>query len=249
MDPRIRHRRIAVKRDEGRRRLHILIASVAVIALVVGAVAATRSPLLDVDHVVVEGAEHTTIDQVVAVTRLGSKPQLIDVGTSGLAKRVRALPWVASAEAERQWPATVRIRVVERAPTASIEAEGGRWAVVDRTGRVLEVLDQRPATMPSVGGVGLPGPAGSRLGPSGRDAMAVAAALPEVVRGITTGVVVNEEGEIDLHVTPAAIVKLGDASQLADKMQAIATMLGGAAGKGWRVLDVRVPRAPVLTRR
>ena len=53
VDPRIRKRQIDVRRAEGRRRLRVLTVVVIVVLLVAGALAATRTPLLDVDRIVV----------------------------------------------------------------------------------------------------------------------------------------------------------------------------------------------------
>ena len=60
IDPRIRARRILVKRDEDRSRLSRLIIVLGLLAVVAGSVAALRSPLLDVDHVRVAGARRTS---------------------------------------------------------------------------------------------------------------------------------------------------------------------------------------------
>jgi cell division protein FtsQ len=249
IDPRIRKRRIEVKRDEGRKRLHMLLASLGVIGLAVGAVAATRSPLLDVDRVILVGGGHTTATEVVQVARLADHPQMIDVGTAGVAKRVRTLPWVKTATARREWPATIRVHVTERIPAASLPADNGKWAVADATGRVLEVLDTRPMTMPSVSGAAPAGAAGTALGPRGQGAMAVAAALPVELRSRTAEVTVGAGGEVDLRIVPSGIVRLGDVAQLEEKLAAAVTVLTGVDGTALAVLDVRVPRAPVLTRR
>src|SRR4051812_31048214 len=65
IDPRIRERRIAVKRDEGRRRLRVLIGAVSTATVIGGALAATHSALLDVDHVKVEGAARTASADII----------------------------------------------------------------------------------------------------------------------------------------------------------------------------------------
>ena len=44
-------------------------------------------------------------------------------------------------------------------------------------------------------------------------------------------------------------MRLGDTSQLTDKLTAAWTVLSGLDAKTVRILDVRVPDAPVLTRR
>jgi cell division protein FtsQ len=249
IDPRIKRRRIEVKREEGRKRLRILLGSVGAIALAVGVVGATRSPLLDVDHVVVTGAEHTSVDAVTARGGLAGHPQMIDVGTGRVARRVQSLPWVATATASRQWPATVKVVLTERRTIALTAAAGGGWAQVDATGRVLEVGMTGPQGLPIVVGIAPARQAGSRLSPAGRIAMQVAAALPPELRTVTGEVAALPDGEVELHVAPAGTIRLGDTSQLADKLSSAVTVLSGLTPKSWKVLDVRVPRAPVLTRR
>ena len=55
IDPRLRQRRIAVRRAEGRRRLRVLLVVIAVLALGTGAYAVTQSRLLDLETVAVTG--------------------------------------------------------------------------------------------------------------------------------------------------------------------------------------------------
>src|SRR5439155_15848410 len=57
--PRFRRRRAAVRRDEGRRRLRLLVGAVSVAALTALAWALTQSPMMDLDRVRVIGALHT----------------------------------------------------------------------------------------------------------------------------------------------------------------------------------------------
>jgi cell division protein FtsQ len=248
MDPRIKRRRIDVTRDAGRKRLHMLIGSVVAAVMAVGAVASTRSPVLDVDHVVVVGATHTTAEQVATAARLVDKPQLLDVNEHGVARRVERLPWVATATAHRQFPATVKVVVKERVVTASVPAHDGKWAVADGTGRVLELVDQRPG-IPLVAGTAPAQRAGTRLGPRGRDAMRVAAALPMELRSRTVEILVDPAGEVELHILPGGTIKLGPVTRLDEKLQSAWTVLSGLDPRTLRVLDVRVPRAPVVIRR
>ncbi|MGI9033123.1 MAG: hypothetical protein ACR2HY_05490, partial [Acidimicrobiales bacterium] len=56
IDPRIRRRQLQVRRAEGRRRLRLLVATSIVVAVLGAGWGLTRSPLLDVDRVTVQGA-------------------------------------------------------------------------------------------------------------------------------------------------------------------------------------------------
>ncbi|MCA1656298.1 MAG: FtsQ-type POTRA domain-containing protein, partial [Actinobacteria bacterium] len=106
IDPRIRQRRIAVRRDEGRRRLRLLVAAVATVTLAGAGVAATHSALLDVDHVVLTGAAHTSRGDVLAAAGFDHHRFMVDVDGAAIGRRVRALPWVGRAQVARRWPGT-----------------------------------------------------------------------------------------------------------------------------------------------
>ncbi len=250
IDPRFRQRRVQVKREEGRRRLRFLAASAAAVAAVSGAVGATRSPLLDVDRVEVQGAAHTPRAALLAASGLDARPLMTEVDTEGVARQVEALPWVHRARARLMWPNRIAIHVTERTPAALVPAAGGGWAVVDGTGRVLDVTAARPPGLPAVAGVVAAGPPGSHLGLGPGERLRVAAALPAPLRGRVAEVVVVPSGEVVLRLAPpGGEVRLGRPDALEAKLTAATTVLEKADMARLRFLDVRVPQAPVLTRR
>lgn len=250
MDPRIQQRRIEVKRHDGRRRLRFLLASLAVLAAGGGAVGATRSPLLDVDHVTLRGAQHTSLGEVADATKLHRQPLMVEVDTPSLARKVESLPWVLRARVERQWPATVRISVVERAPAAAAASDQGRWAVVDGTGRVLAVGPERPANLPAVAiGAVAPNRPGASLPAGAEGILRVAAALPAPLQARVGEVAGVAGGSIELRLRTGGTVRLGPPDDLQAKLAAALTVIEKAAGGGFAVLDVRAPQTPVLTRR
>ena len=247
IDPRIRQRRIEVQRTQGRRRLRVLLVLLAIVAVVAAAGAATRSPLLDVDHVTVIGAHHVTPRDIVRVTGLERQPQMIDLDSRALARTVERLPWIATATVKRQWPSTVAVTVVERSPVASAPDAAGGYAVLDITGRVLLVQPAPGDLLPVVGGPAAGAP-GTRVAAAVRDGAAVAAAMPPALRPLI-GAVNLTPTDIDLGLVHGGVARLGDRSNLAAKLDAVLTVLQHADVSGLSVLDVRVPAAPVLTRR
>lgn len=249
MDPRIKQRRISVTRDAGRKRLRVLLITLGGLALIVAGVGATRSPLLDVDTVEVLGARQTTAEEISRAAGLDDSPQLLDVDAGAVARKVERLPWVATAKATRHWPSTVKIVVTERTDAASLPAQGGTWAVADGEGRVLALSDGRPDAMPSIKGAEAAGEPGSTVGRHGRSALRVAAAMPIELRSKTVEIEVASTGDVDLRLLGGGAVRLGDLTLLEEKLQAAATVLGTLDLKVVQTLDVRVPRAPVLTRR
>ena len=250
MDPRIRQRRIDVRRTEGRRRRRVLVGCLAVAAVVAGTAGAVRSPLFDVDYVDVRGAERTARPEVVAAGRLHTRPALLDVDTAAIERAVEALPWVLRATARRNWPGSVRIDVVERRPAAVVPTPDGAWAVADRTGRVLAVGPEKPPGLPAIGGLAPPGPPGTTLPADSRPSLEVAAALSDELRTRIADVAAVGGGEVELQlVAPGGVVRLGPPSELEEKLRVLATVLTRADLAEVATIDVRVPRAPALTRR
>lgn len=243
MDPRLRQRRVEVKRDEGRRRLRFLVVCVVVVALAGAAAGATRSPLLDVDLVDVTGAAHVTPKKVLATAGVSHGDLMVDVDPGAVADRVERLPWVARAEVRRQWPGTVVVHVTERTAAAAVPAPGG-WATVDATGRVLERTVDAPAELGAV--VDVDAVTGDQVPSELRAALEVAAAVPPHLLDRVAGVRPGPDG-LELPLRAGGVVRFGPPTQMREKLTALATLLDRVEGRV-ATIDVRVPDAPVLTR-
>ena len=248
IDPRIRQRRIAVRREEGRRRLRLLVAGATVTVTVLGGWGATRSPLLDVDGIDVEGASRTSREELVAASAIRFGQAMVDVDEEGAARSIADLPWVSSASVERRWPDSVVIEVVEREPVAAAPAAGDGWALVDATGQVLAILTSAPSNLLALDGIAPAGPPGSLLGGSAAELLAVAAAVPADLRPRVAAVQAGAEGGVELRLQPEGTVRLGPAQQLDEKFRAALTVLGQVDTRALATLDVRIPESPVLTR-
>lgn len=248
IDPRIRERRIEVKRRQGRRRLRILVALLSVVLAVAAAAGATRSPLLDVDHVVIAGAQHTTAPAVLGAAALDHHRFMIDAHADRMQRAIARLPWVEHVAVERQWPATVHITLQERVAVASVPANGGGWALADQYGRVLARQAGPAAELPQIQGGAPAGTEGSTLAKPVIDALAVAAALMPELRPRAPVVAITPDG-LELRLVPSGVARLGSVDQVVAKLDAVLTVLDHANTAGLVVLDVRVPGAPVLTRR
>jgi len=244
IDPRIRRRQIDVLRAAGRRRLRLVVAGLATVALAAAVGGATRSPLLDVDRIVIEGATHSGDAAVRAAAAIHRGRAMTDVDRVGSARSVSGLPWVLRTDVVREWPGTVRIRVVERSATAVTQQEGAAWVLVDRVGRVLAPAPSPPPGLVIVEGVPPAGAPGTRLAATAHDPLEVAAQLPPGlaprVEKVTLGV--------ELRLKPRGVVQIGDATAVVDKLRAAQTVLAAVDGRTVVNLDVRIPAAPVLTR-
>jgi cell division protein FtsQ len=251
MDPRIRRRRVEVRREEGRRRFRVLVGITALTAAGLGGWAATGSSLLDLDRVVVQGAVHTAPDEARFASGLRRGQRMLDVDDGMAVRGVETLPWVQQATVSKQWPGQVRIRLVERQPVAFTVSEAGNAALVDRTGRVLDWVDVPPPGLAALAGLEPAGPAGSTLAPEGVAALGVAVALPTEIRARASGVspAAGGRGEVDINLSPGSVVRLGPPDDLDRKFDAIRAVLAQVDLHNLAVLDVRRPDSPVLTRR
>jgi hypothetical protein len=251
VDPRMRRRRIAVRKGEGRRRLKRATLVLGALALGVAAMAATQSPLLDVDRVTVAGIDHTPERAVLRAAAIAPDAPLVGVDPGAIARRVEELPWVDRAKVTRDWPATVRIRVTERSVAAVVQVTEARAALVDTRGRVLSIEPWAPAADPAADGAplvltGIGGRVaeGERLSGDARDALEVATALRERLPGM----VVSVSTDLDAALVDGGSVRFGSTEQLEAKVTAVKTILSDVDMSCLETLDVRVPGSPALTR-
>lgn len=248
IDPRIRARRIAVRRDEGRRRLSRLVRLAVLVAVIAAGALATRTALLDVDELDIAGNVRTERAALVAASGIAVGDAMTDVDLASARDRIDLLPWVDEVTVARAWPGTIRIRVTERVPVSAVEAGQGGWLLVDRDGRLLERVDAPPPGLVAIADAAKAGGVGETLPPSDADALLVARSVPPSLVGRVVAVAPAAEGGLELRLDDGARVLLGPPDPLEGKMLAVATMLGQVDGRCMATLDVRVPGNPVLTR-
>jgi cell division protein FtsQ len=250
VDPRMRSRRIGVRREAGRRRLRRATLVLAIVAAAVGSLAAARSPVLDVDQVTVSGAQRTDAAAVIRAAGIERGDPMIGVDAGAAADRVERLPWVGRVRVVRAWPATVKIEVHERAPAAVIQVTEARVALVDEGGRVLAIEPSGSEAQPADGGpvtlTGVDGRVaeGERLPLDARAALAVALAARERLPGVVASV----STELDAALVEGGTVRFGSADRIDDKLTAVETVLDQVDTGCLDTLDVRVPGSPALTR-
>jgi cell division protein FtsQ len=146
IDPRIRERRVAVQRALGRRRLRILVACTTIVGTLCLAFVIVESPLLDVDHVRVDGMHALRAADVRAAAHVHMHRPLLFTDTGAIARRVEALSWVAHASVRREFPGTIHITVDEYTPTAFVRA-GNDVVLVAPNGRAIALVPTAPAGM------------------------------------------------------------------------------------------------------
>ena len=167
IDPRFARRWIDARREEGRRRLHVVAglgAGVVVAALAGGSL---YTPLFHVRHLRISVNGPISASSVGQLAGLSGRTLMIEVDSARAVSRLDSDPWLGAARVTRSWPGTVSVKVTVRTPIAVVAGSGG-WVEVDRTGRVLADVASPPPAMPLLQGVGaVPAPGGWLAGSAG----------------------------------------------------------------------------------
>jgi cell division protein FtsQ len=253
IDPRIRARRVAVTREQGQRRLRLILFVVAFLGLLGLVWLALESPALDLDHVEVGGTGGVSVDEVVTAAGVSRGDALTFIDTDAVRDRVEALPRIASAKVTRSFPGTLQIEVTEREPAAWVSlpvrkgSRPGAVVFIDAQGRVIEEGKSPAAGLPEIRGLGALADVGAHVHPVG--AVTLLTELPPALRAQVATVTI-EHGEATLGLrerrggwASAETVRLGAISDLRAKGLAALAVLA-ALDESVDYLDVRVPSAP-----
>lgn len=248
VDPRFRARRIAVRKQAGRRRLKRLLALIAVAMAALTAVIVLKSPILDVDEIVIEGATRTDAALVTEAAGIANGEPLLlaDLGRAETA--VEALPWVAEASVRREIPGGIHVEIVERVPVATLAA-GGVTLLVDATGTVVaEAASVGPIFPPYVAvrsDDAAPVP-GAKVSAELLTAVELASRLRENPPASVIAVDLSPSARLDL--VGGGTAEFGDLVDIDAKVEAFRTMWARVDRTCLDTIDLRVPTHPVLTR-
>ena len=228
------------------RRLWWVWSLLALVVLTVGAFAATRSVLLDVDEVLVDGVGGR-LDRllVVEVSGIRTGEPMVDVSSEAAARRVATLPWVAEAKVARDWPGTVRIWFVERQAVVNAVDPTGRWALLDGSATILEIPVIPEADLPTI--------RVDRLGPEGTRVTGVGPLL-EAASAVTTDLrawivaLVPAGSGVRAELVGGVDADLGRGDDYRDEMRSLATVLSRVVLGCVVSIDVSIHENPVVRR-
>jgi cell division protein FtsQ len=242
IDPRIRERRIEVIREAGRRRLRVTLIVASAIVVFGLAYLTVHSPILDVDHIRVAGAQREGVATVVKASGLDKGAPMFWVDTGRIARRIERLPWVARASVVRDFPGTVKITVTEYRPTAYVRVAEDRVALLAATGRVIAFAPE-----PTPGAIEVKGKETSpRVGSEviSPKVARVALSLPPRLRALVVAVTVGDAPTLTL-ANGAPEIRLGTLGELRAKGVSALAVLDDVVGRSCEYIDVAAPSAPV----
>jgi cell division protein FtsQ len=250
-DRRIAERRKAIATARARRRRRQLLWGLVALVLAAGTVQLVRTPLFGLSAVHVEGTRALGRDEVLAAAGVRPGQPYLGLDLEAIRGRVAALPRVAAARVVRDYPASLRIVVSERAPVASVRRAAVYWLVA-ADGTVLDAARSRPAGLPHVGSVPLPHQVhpGSRLPPGNPLANALAALggmRPDLRRQVAAVHARSLDG-LEFRLRDGTRVLYGLAADQPAKDAAVILVRRNLARDGREVerIDVRNPSAPTV---
>jgi cell division protein FtsQ len=242
IDPRIQERRIEVQREAGRRRLRITLLVMLVFVVVGLAYLVVHSPLLDVDHVRVTGADHGDPNQVISVAEVETGEPLLRVDTGAVQARVEEIPWIERAEVDKRYPGTLQITVHERVPVAYVRRDDATVTVLDANGFAITDLPSPPAGLFEVRDAEKVPPVGGTLEPA--NAAGVVRALPPALATRVVAIDLGGDG-VALVLDTGGEVRLCAPVDLEAKGAAAVAVLERLGATPFAYVDVCVPQSPI----
>ena len=235
---RFRLRRIAVRRQEGRRRLRWF----TIVGLVVGAgviiLLLLTSPILSVRTVDVEGVVYADPDLVASVVDSVQGEPILTVDLDAAEKKLLAISWVRLARVSMHLPARVTIEIVERSPIAFFRSVDGFNRVIDRDGRVLDVIEGDPIDYTPMIGTGPNISAGQTVEQPFLGAAQLINALPADLQARLLTVTVSPEGEVSLALTNDVEVLFGRPDDFQVKLVGVVNEIKRQGSNRYAVIDV-----------
>jgi len=235
---RFRLRRIAVRREEGRRRLRwftVLGLGVAGIILVL---LLLTSPLLSVRKVEVEGVVYANPELVASIVDSIDGEPILTVDLDAAEDKLLMIPWVRQARVSMHLPSRVTIEVVERAPIAFFRSVDGFNRVIDRDGRVLDVIEGDPVDFTPIIGTGPNLSAGQNTEQPFLGAAELINALPSELRSRLLRVTVSPEGEVSLALTNDVEVLFGRPDDFQAKLVGVVNEIKRQGSRRYAIIDV-----------
>ncbi|MEO8267933.1 MAG: FtsQ-type POTRA domain-containing protein [Ilumatobacteraceae bacterium] len=228
MDPRVRARRIAVRRAKGRKRLIWVAIAAAILVVLVGAIAVLASSLFDVRTIDVQGAVYTDPVELSAIVDALKGDAILLVDTRQIERQLESIAWVESARVSTQFPHRVFIDIRERKPIATFAGSDSKFRVIDRDGRVLDVVDGVPIDYMLITGANPDVERGQFAGRPFASAAQLAIALPPEVRALTESIGVDATGgNLTLQLHNDLTVQLGPAADLSGKLVRLLSLVQG----------------------
>ncbi|AZA13946.1 cell division protein FtsQ/DivIB [Corynebacterium choanae] len=212
-----------------KRRIIIGVTAVFGIAVLAGAFL-WLVPIFTVDNYRVEGAEHTSDDEVIAAAGIPLGTNLLRANLPESSAAVATLPWVKQATVARDFPHTVAIDVVERNAVFAADFADGTH-LIDGDGEPFVIADAPPGVV-LIDGLAEDNPTAYRTA-----ARFLSQLAPEV-RGQVQRIHFASDQFMEVTTTGDRVIVVGSADNLPAKAQTFAVVLQMEGAR----IDITNPR-------
>ncbi|MFM7757163.1 MAG: cell division protein FtsQ/DivIB [Actinomycetota bacterium] len=235
---RLRKQRRAKQRLDGRWRPRWYVVVSAGVALLIGGLLLLSSPILAIKRVDVEGNVYTDPRLLADVIAELEGDPILTADLHGAQVRVEAIPWVRKARVSMHLPSRILIQVDERTPLAYVRSSDGFNRVIDRDGRVLDVIEGDPTDYVRINGIAPTLVAGDFVPQPFLGAAQLINALPVDLAERLVSASVSPEGEISLQFTPNLQVIFGAPSDYQAKLVGVINEIKRQGSRSYTVIDV-----------
>lgn len=229
IEPRLRERRVQVRRAQSRKRLKWVVLAFVLLLVGIGGLAVFGSTLFAVreDQLRVVGAVYADPDRLAQIEDELIGTPTLRVDTQRIERELEAIPWVDEAKVTVRFPYSATIEIREREAMVTYQGPDGRYRVLDREGRVLDVLEKWPIAYVLVTG---PDPVDLEPGQSAPRGYVGAAELAKNLTGSVRGQVehieVTADGQrLTMLLQDGTEVRFGDYRNLFTKLVRLETRL------------------------
>jgi cell division septal protein FtsQ len=220
--------------------------TLAVVALAAGMYLIARgTSLFAVEALDVRGASADVAGQVRAALADFKGSNLVTLDGAAVERRLQALPVVAAARYDRDFPHTLRIFVKPERPVAVVRKGADSWLLSARARVISSLRVGEASRLPRIWVPGrLPVSAGGTLGGDPRRAVAAAAPLARSLLNGRVAFVRATPHQLILGLRSGLQLRLGDAHNLPLKL-AIGARIAASADHLRGYVDLTVPDRPV----
>jgi cell division protein FtsQ len=227
--------------------LRSVLVGVGTVLLALGLYAVARgTSMFAIERVEVRGVPPGVAARVRAALEPVAGSSLLAFDATDGNRRIAAVPVVAAASYDRDFPHTLVVSVVAERPIALLRRGTAAWVVSD-SGRVLRKVPARP--LPDLPRIWLPATADPLVGAVVADDSAVAVSALSIVRDVRLPIPIRSvrlvDGEVSLTLSSGTDILLGNRSQLPLKAAVAARILEVAPTV--RTIDVSVPERVVAS--
>lgn len=235
---RLPNRRWWSRTADGRWRLRwYSIVGVVLVALLLVLLVLT-SPLLSIRSVVVEGAVYTNQARLDEVLTQLKGDAILTADLHGATRQIEAIPWVRKARISMHLPTRIVVEIDERQPVAFFRAVDGFIRVIDREGRILDVIEGDPIDYTRIIGSGPNLAPGDFVGQPFLGAVELLGALPASLDDRLVSATVSPEGEISLQLSPNLLIIFGQPTDFQVKLVAVVNEMKRQGSRSYTVVDV-----------